>query len=123
MARHTLLDPLLRSQAASAFADATRSDGPLRTIEMKGVPGAISSMPSACSISPITRVAEDEPVLGIVEGEALADAFDCVYQPLLGFALASLRELPRADIAPRANDFDRISVSIAHQMQPITHPA
>src|SRR5262249_19916495 len=71
----------------------------------------------------IVAVAYDEPIVRIIQREPLRDRFDRVGQSPLDASQSDLRVFARSDIAPGADHFDRLTVSVVDEMPVIAHPA
>ena len=71
----------------------------------------------------IGAVADDQPVLRVVQRKPLRDRFDRVGQALLAAPEGDLRLLARGDVAPRADHLDRLAVLVADQVLLVVHPA
>src|SRR5512134_1448912 len=68
-------------------------------------------------------VAEYQPVLGVIQGEAFRDRFYGVGDALAGLLGCLLGGLARRDVAPRAHHLDRMAVGVLDQMLLVAHPA
>ena len=71
----------------------------------------------------IGAVADDQPVLGVVERKALRDGFDRVGQALLALAEGDLGLVAGGDVAPGADHLDRLAVLVADQVLLVVDPA
>ena len=71
----------------------------------------------------IRPVADDQPVLGVVQREPLRDRLDRVAQALLAAPERDLRLLGCRDVAPRADHLDRFAVPVPDQVLLVDHPA
>src|SRR6185312_8791742 len=71
----------------------------------------------------IVAIAYDEPIVRVIQREPLRDRFYRVGQSPLDPPQGDLRVFARSDIAPRADHFDRLTVSVVDEVPVIAHPA
>ena len=68
-------------------------------------------------------VADDQPILGVIEREPFRDRLDRVSQPLLAAVERDLGLIAGGDIAPGAHHLDRLPVLVADQVLLVVDPA